>query len=80
MGAPTSAILAEIYIQHKEHKQLYQILLKHKITGYLKQKKKTHVDKTIMEFNKQNNNLKSEKNTIIPLIFWTSQYTEETED
>jgi hypothetical protein len=27
MGAPTSAILAETYIQHMEHKQLYKILL-----------------------------------------------------
>jgi hypothetical protein len=27
MGAPTSAILAEIYTQHMEHKQLYPALL-----------------------------------------------------
>jgi hypothetical protein len=30
MGAPTSAILAEIYIQYIEHKQLYPVLLKQK--------------------------------------------------
>jgi hypothetical protein len=31
MGAPTSAILAEVYIQHMEHKQLYPILTEHQI-------------------------------------------------
>jgi hypothetical protein len=31
MGAPTSAILAETYIQNMKHKQIYPILLKHKI-------------------------------------------------
>jgi hypothetical protein len=29
MGAPTSPILAKVYIQHMEHNQLYQILKKH---------------------------------------------------
>jgi hypothetical protein len=33
MGAPTSAILAEAYIQNIEHKQIYPILIKHKIIG-----------------------------------------------
>jgi hypothetical protein len=60
MGAPTPALLAETYIQHMEHKQLYQILLKHKITGYFRyvddilivyNKKQTDIDKTIIEFN-----------------------------
>jgi hypothetical protein len=66
MVAPTSAILAETYeyIQHMEHKQLYQILLKRKITGYFRyvddivifyNQKQTNIDKTIIEFNKQNN-------------------------
>jgi hypothetical protein len=31
MAAPTSAILAKVYIQHMEHKQLYPILMKHPI-------------------------------------------------
>jgi hypothetical protein len=29
MGAPTSVILIEVYIQYMEHKQLYPILMKH---------------------------------------------------
>jgi hypothetical protein len=36
MGAPTSAILAEAYIQHMEHTQLYPILIKHQIMGYFR--------------------------------------------
>jgi hypothetical protein len=34
MGAPTSAILSEVYIQYMEHKKLYPILKKQKIIGY----------------------------------------------
>jgi hypothetical protein len=36
MGASTSAILAETYIQHVEHKQIYPILIKQQITGYFR--------------------------------------------
>jgi hypothetical protein len=66
MGAQTSAMLAETYIRHMEHKQLYQILLKHKITGYFRyvddilivyNQQQTNIDKTIIEFNKQNNHI-----------------------
>jgi hypothetical protein len=34
MGAPTSATLAEIFIQHLEHTVIYEILNKHQIIGY----------------------------------------------
>jgi hypothetical protein len=34
MGAPTSAILAETFIQHMEHEHLYPILITHEIIGY----------------------------------------------
>jgi hypothetical protein len=51
MGAPTSAILAETYIQHMEHEQLYQILLKHKITGYFR-----HVDDILIVYNQKQTN------------------------
>jgi hypothetical protein len=33
-GAPTSSILAEIYIQHMEHTQIYPILRKQQIVAY----------------------------------------------
>jgi hypothetical protein len=46
MGAPTSAILAEIYIQYLEHKQLYPILIKQKIIGYFR-----YVDDILIIYN-----------------------------
>jgi hypothetical protein len=36
MGAPTSAIISEAYIQNMEHKQIYPILVKCQITGYFR--------------------------------------------
>jgi hypothetical protein len=59
MGAPISAILAEIYIQHMEHKQMYPILIKQQIIGYFRyiddiiyDQKKTNIEYTLIEFNK----------------------------
>jgi hypothetical protein len=61
MGAPISAILAETYIQHMEHKQIYPVLLKHQIIGYYRyvddtpiiyDQKKTNIDETLIGFNK----------------------------
>jgi hypothetical protein len=34
MGTPTSAILAETYLQRTEEKKIYPIRIKHHITGY----------------------------------------------
>jgi hypothetical protein len=34
MGAPTSAILAEVFIQHLEHNDIIDILQKHNIIDY----------------------------------------------
>jgi hypothetical protein len=34
MGAPTSAILAEIFMQHHEHNYIINILQKHHIIDY----------------------------------------------
>jgi hypothetical protein len=36
LGAPTSAILAEAYIQNMEHKQIYAILTKRQIIGHFR--------------------------------------------
>jgi hypothetical protein len=66
MGAPTSAILAETYIQYMEHEQIYPILIKHKIIGYFRfvddilviyDHRKTNIDNTLIEFNKQQTNI-----------------------
>jgi hypothetical protein len=36
MGAPTSTIISEAYIQNLEHKQMYPVLVKHQIAGYFR--------------------------------------------
>jgi hypothetical protein len=36
MGAPTSAVLAEGYIQSMKHKRIYTTLIKHQIIGYFR--------------------------------------------
>jgi hypothetical protein len=60
MGASTSAIIAETYLQNLEHNQIYNLLTKHKIIGYFRyvddilivcNKNKTHSDTMITEFN-----------------------------
>jgi hypothetical protein len=62
MGALTSTLLAELYIQYMEHKQLCSILLKHQTTGYFRyveniliicDQKETSIDETVAEFNKE---------------------------
>jgi hypothetical protein len=61
MGVPTSAILAETYYQHLEHKQIYPVLLKQHIIGYYRyaddipiiyDQKKTNTEETLTIFNK----------------------------
>jgi hypothetical protein len=60
VGAPTSAIIAETYLQNLEHNQVYNLLTKNKIIGYFRyvddilivyDKNKTHNDTMITEFN-----------------------------
>jgi hypothetical protein len=67
MGAPTSAILAEVYIQHMEQKQLYPILTKHQIMGYFRyvedilityNRNKTNIHEILAEFNRQATSIK----------------------
>jgi hypothetical protein len=36
MGAPTSAIIAETYMQYMEHTQIYPILVKQQIVAYFR--------------------------------------------
>jgi hypothetical protein len=72
MGAPTSAILAETYLQYLEHNHTYTTLIKHQIIGYFRyvddiliiyNNSKTHIDAMLMEFN-----------TIHPTINFTIEY------
>jgi hypothetical protein len=36
MGAPSSSVLAETYIQHMEHKQMHPILIEQQIIAYFR--------------------------------------------
>jgi hypothetical protein len=46
MGAPSSTILAEIYLQFLEGNNLYNTLIEHKILGYFR-----HVDGILLIYN-----------------------------
>jgi hypothetical protein len=66
MGTPTSAILAEVYIQQIKHKKLYPILKKHQIIGCFRyidilkiyNQNKTNIEETLTEFNKETTSIK----------------------
>jgi hypothetical protein len=67
MGAPTSAILAQTYLQHMEHEQIYPILIKQQIIGYFRyvddiliiyDQNKTNIKHTLNEFNKLQSSIK----------------------
>jgi hypothetical protein len=69
MGAPTSAILSEIYLQHMEHNNIWSILLKHNITGYFR-----YVDDILLIYNNditEINQVLNDFNTINPAIQFT---------
>jgi len=36
MGAPTSSILSEVYVQYVENTTIYELLIKHKVEGYFR--------------------------------------------
>jgi hypothetical protein len=52
MGAPTSATLAEVYIQYIEHKKLYPILKKRQIIGYFR-----YIDDILIIYNQNKTNI-----------------------
>jgi hypothetical protein len=67
LGSPTSAILAETFIQHLEHTLIWRILQKHRIIDYYRyvddilivyNTHLTNIDDTITEFNQVHPKLK----------------------
>jgi hypothetical protein len=67
MGAPTSSILAETYIQHIEHTQICPILIQQQIIAYFRSvddifviyyQNKMNIDHTLNEFNKLQQTIK----------------------
>jgi hypothetical protein len=66
MGAPTSAILAEIFIQHLEHNDIIKILQKYHIIDYYR-----YVDDILIIYNEDHTNTEdtlNEFNSIHPNI------------
>jgi hypothetical protein len=52
MGAPTSSILSEIYLQHMEQNKIFEILTNHNILGYFR-----YVDDILIVFNSNKTNI-----------------------
>jgi hypothetical protein len=52
MGAPTSALFAEIYLQHLENTKIYDIQLTSKIVGYFR-----YVDDILILYNENQTNI-----------------------
>jgi len=52
MGAPTSSILSEFYLQHLESHKIYSLLLNHKVEGYFR-----YADDTLIIYNEDNTNI-----------------------
>jgi hypothetical protein len=52
MGAPSSALFSEIYLQHIEHNQILNLLIKHKVISYHR-----YVDGILIVYNTQHKNI-----------------------
>ena len=52
MGAPTSSILSEVYLQYMENTTIYELLKKHRIEGYFR-----YVDDILVVYNDDNTNI-----------------------
>jgi hypothetical protein len=65
-GAPTSAVLAEIYLQHMEHKQIYLVLIKQQPVNFryvegiliIYDQNKRNIEQMLDKFNKQQHSVK----------------------
>jgi hypothetical protein len=69
MGAPTSAIVAKVYIQFLEYTEITNILIKHQIVDYHR-----YVDNILIIYNAQRTNIYNtldEFNTINPKLKFT---------
>jgi hypothetical protein len=74
MGAPSSAILAEIYLQYIESINIYDILQKHNVIGYFR-----YVDDILLVYNEEITNINltlQEFNNIHPKLTFTIEKEE----
>jgi hypothetical protein len=54
MGAPTSSVLSEIYLQHLENFKIVNLLINHKVVGYFR-----YVDDILIVYNEDITNIDS---------------------
>jgi hypothetical protein len=73
MGAPTSSILSEIYLQYIEHTKIFEILIHHNILGYFR-----YVDDILIEFNSKSTDIHEVFNSFNSLSS-TLKFTMESE-
>jgi hypothetical protein len=72
VGAPTSSVFFEPYLQYMEHKTFHQILQNHKIIGYFR-----YVDDILMIFDQTTtdiNQVLKEFNTATPSLQFTMDF------
>jgi len=68
MGAPTSSILSEVYLQHIENTKIHQLLKKHRTEGYFR-----YVDDILVVYNDNTNiyNVLEDFNNLAPKLKFT---------
>jgi hypothetical protein len=87
IGAPSSSILSELFLQFLEHNEILIIWSGRKIISYARyvddiliiyDHNNTNLNKVLNQFNNIHSNIQFtvEKKTLAKLIFWTSQYTD----
>jgi hypothetical protein len=74
MGAPSSAILSEIYLQHLDHTEIINIIIRHNITGYFR-----YVDDILMVYDEEQRDI-NEVHTAFNKLAPTIKFTIETEN
>jgi hypothetical protein len=83
MGAPTSAVLAEVYIKYMQNEELHQIWSKHPLSAYFRyfgvilknlNEKITNIEGTVAE-SSEKHKIPIEKNNTTSLIFCLLQCT-----
>ena len=71
MGAPSSGIIAKIFLQHMEHTQIAQLLQKHKIVNYCR-----YVDDILLIFDSNHTNIQmiqDDFNNLHPNLQFTAE-------
>ena len=74
MGAPSSAVLSEVYLQHLEHTEIIKIITQHNILGYFR-----YVDDILMSYDENSTDM-HEVHTAYNKLASTIKFTIETEN